>query len=285
MSERVAVVTGSSSGIGFETALLLSRNGFYTYATMRNLRKSNDITQFVEKQGLPLKVLQLDVNDYESVKTAVEQIAKEKQRIDILVNNAGFLMVGCVEELSIDEFKAQFETNLFGVIRVSQMILPYMRKQKQGIIVNVSSAAGRIAVPTVPAHTSAKFAVEGLSEALRYEVEPFGIKVVIIEPGVIKTNIMNARVTAKKAQDPSSPYEHMTQQVMARFSSFFENAPLPIEVAKVILKAVTAEIPNTRYLVGDDAITMVEARKNMSDAEFERLWKSYLFESDAKIQH
>jgi NAD(P)-dependent dehydrogenase (short-subunit alcohol dehydrogenase family) len=284
LNQKVAVVTGSSSGIGFETAMLLSRNGFYTYATMRNLRKSGGITQIAEKERLPLQVLQLDVNDDQSVKAAVDQIAKEKQRIDVLVNNAGFLMVGCVEDLSIDEFKAQFETNLFGVIRVSQRILPYMRKQKQGIIVNVSSAAGRIAVPTVPAHTSAKFAVEGLSEALKYEVEPFGIKIVIVEPGVIKTNIMNASVAGKRAQDPNSPYAQMMQKVMARFSSFFENAPLPIEVAKVILEAISAESPDTRYLVGDDAITMVEARKNMADLEFERLWKSYLFESDAQVQ-
>jgi NAD(P)-dependent dehydrogenase (short-subunit alcohol dehydrogenase family) len=284
LNQKVAVVTGSSSGIGFETALLLSRNGFYTYATMRNLRKSESIIQMAEKERLPLQVLELDVNDDESVKNAVEQIAKEKQRIDILVNNAGYLLVGCVEDLSIDEFKAQYETSLFGVIRVSQRILPYMRKQKQGIIVNVSSAAGRIAVPTVPAHTSAKFALEGLSEALKYEVEPFGIKVVIVEPGVIKTNIMNASIIAKKAQDPNSPYAPIMQKVIAKFSSFFENAPLPIEVAKVILKAVTTESQNTRYLVGDDAITMVKARKNMSDTEFERLWKSYIFESDAQVR-
>jgi NAD(P)-dependent dehydrogenase (short-subunit alcohol dehydrogenase family) len=283
LNQKVAVVTGSSSGIGFETALLLSRNGFYTYATMRNLGKSEGVTQMAKKERLPLQVLELDVNDDETVKDAVDQIAKEKQRIDVLVNNAGYLLVGCVEDLSIDEFKAQFETSLFGVIRVSQRILPYMRKQKQGIIVNVSSAAGRIAVPTVPAHTSAKFALEGLSEALKYEVEPFGIKVVIIEPGVIKTNIMNASVIAKKAQDPNSPYAQMTQKVITKFGSFFENAPLPSEVAKVILKAVTTESPDTRYLVGDDAITMVEARKNMSDTEFERLWKSYLFESDAQV--
>ena len=280
MDQKVAVVTGSSSGIGFETALLLSRTGFYTYATMRNMSKANHILQITEKERLPLQALQLDVNDDESVKNAVNQIAKEKQRIDILVNNAGFLLIGCVEDLSIDEFKAQYETTLFGVIRVTRSILPYMRNQKQGMIVNVSSAAGRIAVPTVPAHSSAKFALEGLSEALKYEVEPFGIKVVIIEPGVIKTNILNASITAAKAQDPKSPYAQMMQKVITRFSSFFENAPLPIEVAKVILKAITAENPETRYLVGDDAITMVQARKKMSDAEFERLWKSNILEPE-----
>jgi NAD(P)-dependent dehydrogenase (short-subunit alcohol dehydrogenase family) len=277
LNQKVAVVTGSSSGIGFETALLLSRTGFYTYATMRNISRAHCILQIAERQRLPLHALELDVNNDESVKNAVDQIAKEKQRIDILVNNAGFLLIGCVEDLSIDEFKAQYETTLFGVIRVTQNILPYMRNQKQGVIVNVSSAAGRIAVPAVAAHTSAKFALEGLSEALKYEVEPFGIKVVIIEPGVIKTNILNSSITAEKAQHPNSPYAQMMQKVITRFSSFFENAPLPIEVAKVILRAITAENPDTRYLVGDDAVTMVDARKRMSDAEFERLWKSKIF--------
>lgn len=274
MNQKVAIVTGSSSGIGFETALLLSRTGFYTYATMRNISKAHYILQIAERERLPLQVLQLDVNDDESVKNAVDQIGREKRRIDILVNNAGFLLIGCVEDLSIEEFKAQYETTLFGVIRVTQSILPYMRSQKQGLIVNVSSAAGRIAVPAASAHSSAKFALEGLSEALKYEVEPFGIKVVIIEPGVIKTNILNASITAKKAQDPNSPYTQIMQKVITRFSSFFENAPLPIEVAKVILRAITAENPDTRYVVGEDAISMVQARKKMSDAEFDRLWKN-----------
>ncbi len=137
--EKVAVVTGSSSGIGFETSLLLSRNGIYTYATMRNLSKSKKLNDIVEKENLPLKVLQLDVTDDKSVKDSISQITDESSRIDVLVNNAGYYVMGAVEDISIDEFKSQFETNLFGVIRVTKEVLPIMRNQRAGNIINISS--------------------------------------------------------------------------------------------------------------------------------------------------
>src|SRR5919202_214618 len=138
--QSVALVTGSSSGIGYETALLLARNGFKTYASMRNLGKSKDITQVANREKLPLQVVQLDVNDDVSVKQAVEKmVVAEDQRIDVLVNNAGYGLFGAAEDLSIEEIKAQFETNFFGVVRVTQQVLPVMRKQKSGTIVNISS--------------------------------------------------------------------------------------------------------------------------------------------------
>src|SRR5919112_3388080 len=184
---RVAVVTGSSSGIGLETALLLARSGFHTYATMRNLEKSKSITEMANTEKLPLQVVQLDVNDDISVKNAIDKIAAaaaaENKRIDVLVNNAGYGLFGSLEDISIEEIKAQFETNFFGVIRVTQQVLPIMRKQHSGTIVNVSSVGGRIGIPVLSAYQSTKFALEGLSESMSYELEPFGIRVVIIEPG------------------------------------------------------------------------------------------------------
>ena len=139
----VAVVTGSSSGIGFETSLTLARNGFYTYATIRNIRKSASIKQMANKEALPLEVIQLDVNDDLSVKNAIGEIISGKGRIDILVNNAGYGLVGPIEDISLEELKAQFETNLFGVIRVTKQVLPIMRRQKEGgRIINVSSIGG-----------------------------------------------------------------------------------------------------------------------------------------------
>jgi len=137
--EKIAVVTGSSSGIGFETSLLLSRNGVYTYATMRNLNKSQQINDVAEKENLPLKVLQLDVTDDKSVKDAIRQVKDESSRIDVLINNAGYDVMGAVEDISIEEFKSQFETNLFGVIRVTKEVLPIMRNQRAGNIINISS--------------------------------------------------------------------------------------------------------------------------------------------------
>jgi NAD(P)-dependent dehydrogenase (short-subunit alcohol dehydrogenase family) len=274
---RIAVVTGSSSGIGFETALLLARSGFHTYATMRNLEKSKNITEIANTEKLPLQVVQLDVNDDRSVKNAIDKIAAaENKRIDVLVNNAGYGLFGALEDTSIGEIKAQFETNFFGVIRVTQQVLPVMRKQNSGggTIVNVSSVGGRIGVPVLSAYQCTKFALEGLSESMSYELEPFGIRVVIIEPGFIRTNIVNSSTSAEKALDPKSPYFPLMQKVKNYFKSMMENASSsspPEEVAKVILQAITSENPQLRYTVGNDAAAIIQARMNMSDKEFRKM--------------
>jgi NAD(P)-dependent dehydrogenase (short-subunit alcohol dehydrogenase family) len=274
---RIAVVTGSSSGIGFETALLLARSGFHTYATMRNLEKSKNITDIANNEKLPLQVVQLDVNDDISVKNAIDKIvaAAENKRIDVLVNNAGYGLFGPLEDLSIEEIKAQFETNFFGVIRVTQQVLPVMRNQSiGGTIVNVSSVGGRIGVPVLSAYQSTKFALEGLSESMSYELEPFGIRVVIIEPGFIRTNIINSSASAEKALDSKSPYFPLMQKVKNHFKSMMENASSsspPEEVAKVILQSITSKNPQLRYTVGNDAATIIQARMNMPDKEFRKM--------------
>ena len=270
--KKVALVTGSSSGMGFTTAVMLARAGIHTYASMRNLKKSKTITDLANKENLPLQVIQLDVNDDKSVKDAIAKIVTEKERIDVLVNNAGYGLFGSIEDVSIEEMKAQFETNFFGVMRVTQLVLPIMRKQKSGTIVNVSSVGGRISLPVLSAYNSTKFALEGLSESMSYELEPFGIKVIIIEPGVIRTNIMDSSIFAKKAQDPKSPYFSLIQKVESNFKSMMENkSSPPEEVAKVILGALTSKNPQLRYTVGDDAATMIQARVNMSDNEFKKM--------------
>lgn len=270
--KKVALVTGSSSGMGFTTAVMLARAGIHTYASMRNLKKSKTITDLAHKENLPLQVIQLDVDDDKSVKDAIAKIVTEKERIDVLVNNAGYGLFGSIEDVSIEEMKAQFETNFFGVMRVTQLVLPIMRKQKSGTIVNVSSVGGRISLPVLSAYNSTKFALEGLSESMSYELEPFGIKVVIIEPGVIRTNIMNSSIFAKKAQDPKSPYFSLIQKVENNFKLMMENkSSPPEEVAKVILGALTSKNPQLRYTVGDDAATMIQARVNMSDNEFKKM--------------
>ena len=276
---NVALVTGSSSGIGFETALLLARSGFHTYASVRNLKKSKNLTEMAIKEKLPLQIVHLDVNDDGSVKEAIDKIMEEKNRIDVLVNNAGYGLFGSLEDMTIDEIKAQFETNLFGVIRVTQHVLPTMRlRNSGGIIVNVSSVGGRMSVPVLSAYNSTKFALEGLSESMSYELEPFRIRVVIIEPGFIKTNIMNSSILAKKSLDPNSPYFSLTQKVANYFKSMVNNpsSSQPEEVAKTILKAITSENPQLRYTVGNDAATIIQAKKTMSDAEFGDLIKQQL---------
>lgn len=271
---RIAIVTGSSSGIGFETSLALARNGFCTYATMRNLDKSKTILELARLEELPLEVLRLNVTDDKSVKKAIEKIANEQERIDVLVNNAGYALVGPFEELSIEEFKEQFETNVLGAIRVTQGVLPIMRNQRCGTIVNISSIAGRIGFPLTSAYVSSKFALEGLSESIAYETEQFRIKVILIEPGVIKTNFDNNLKIGKRvaATDPNSPYAEITKRRILGFKPRFEKGSHPTEVAKAILRAIESEnSPELRHLVGNDAFKLMEIRKNTSDKEFRKL--------------
>src|SRR2546422_1914906 len=267
-SKAVAVVTGSSSGIGHETALTLARNGFVTYATMRNPSKAAEIQSIASKESLPIVVKQLDVTKDESVRNAIQQIVSEAGRIDVVVNNAGYGLTGAFEDLSIDEIKAQYETNFFGVIRVTQAVLPTMRKQRSGKIVNISSGAGRLGYPGGSAYVSTKFALEGLSESMSYELEPFGIRVVLVEPGVIRTNFSNGMVLAKKAQDPNSPYSQMMQRMGATLQQLEQNGSDVDLVASIVLKAATNANPELRYLAGKDVENWVEAKRKMSDSEF-----------------
>jgi NAD(P)-dependent dehydrogenase (short-subunit alcohol dehydrogenase family) len=275
-NRKVAVVTGSSSGIGYEISLMLARNGFLTYATMRNLNKSENIKSVASKENLPIRINQLDVTDDVSVKDAVQAILSETGRIDVLVNNAGYVLNGAFEDLAMDEIKTQYDTNVFGLIRTTQTVLPIMRRQKSGIIVNISSGAGRFGYPGQSAYISTKFAVEGLSESMSYELEPFGIKVVVVEPGVIRTNIVNGMVVAKKSQDPNSPYLQIIQKMAAVLENMMENGSPPDLVAKVVFNAVTNESPTLRYLAGKDVEAWLDSKRNMSDEEFYKMMKKNL---------
>jgi len=267
-ANKVAVVTGSSSGIGYETSLALAREGFLTYATMRNLEKGGSIKSDSDKENLPLKIMQLDVTDDASVGKAVQSIISDSGRIDILVNNAGYGLTGAFEDLSLDEIKQQYETNFFGVVRVTQAVLPIMRKQKSGKIINISSGAGRFGYPGGSAYVSTKFAMEGLSESLSYELDPFGIKVILVEPGVIRTNFGNGMVVAKKSQDPASAYLSMTRKMNDVLGQLMQNGSPPSLVANLVLQAAKSDNPNLRYLAGKDVKQWVDQKKKMSDKEF-----------------
>ena len=274
--EKVAVVTGTSSGIGFETALALAREGYYTYATMRDTTKSDKIKELGQKENLKINVLELDVDDENSVKNAIRKILDQKQRIDVLVNNAGWGLWGCVEDVSVDEFKKQFDTNFFSIIRLIQEVGPTMRKQGSGAIVNISSIAGRMGFPATPAYISSKFALEGLSECLRLEMASFGVNVIIIEPGVIKTNFFNNMKSGKKSESDTA-YRDITVKVVSGVKMMAEMGTHPKEVADTIVKALKDEKPLPRYLVGNDAAMFMEAKKNKTDIEFENYLKKELF--------
>jgi NAD(P)-dependent dehydrogenase (short-subunit alcohol dehydrogenase family) len=296
--QSIAVVTGSSTGIGFETSLLLARNGFYTYATMRDRLKTDKIEKIANKENLPLEVLSMDVDNDDSVRNAIHKIIDEKKKIDILVNNAGYGLFGALEDISIEEIKKQFETNLFGAIRTIKEVLPTMREQKNGIIINVSSIAGVVGIPAECIYVSTKFALEGLTESISYELQPYGIKVVIIEPGVINTNfvpnIKFPKPIDNKLQQPllkeeekeepkvnysnndikkknSSHYSNTIDIFLSHYYPAMKNALLPKEVATVILEAIKNASNSSecifRYLVGGDAKTFAQAKKNMSDSQ------------------
>jgi len=292
--QNIAVVTGSSTGIGFETSLLLARNGFYTYATMRDIHKLDIIEKIVNKENLPLEVLTLDVNDDYSVRNAIHKILGKKKKIDILINNAGYGLFGALEDISVEETKKQFETNLFGAIRTIKEVLPSMREQKDGIIINISSMSGIVGIPATSVYVSTKFALEGLSESISYELQPYGIKIILIEPGVINTNFVPNIKFPYKPDDRSQKtlleeesesnfssndikkknslyYFNTIDAFLSHYYPAMRNAPSPKEVAAVILEAIRIASNSSeslfRYTVGEDAKTFAQAKKNMSDSQ------------------
>ncbi len=276
LQEKVVVITGSSTGIGYETALTLARNRFFTYATMRNLEgeSAEKLTNISRSENLPLQVIQLDVNNDKSVIDAINRIIEEKKRIDIAINNAGYALIGAFEETSMDDIIAQFETNFFGAIRVMQAVLPIMRKQRSGKIVNITSMGGRIAIPLDSIYHATKFALEGLSESIQYELEPFGIKVILIEPGAVGSNFWKNLKMATKISDPDiSVYKQLEDNISEALKQMVQNTISSSQVANVILEAVTSDNPEFRYVVGKDAAMIIEARGTMSDRQFQNLIK------------
>jgi len=272
---KVALVTGSSSGIGLESVLALARDGYDTFASMRDTKKAGELEYAAKKEGLKINVIELDVDKEESIISAIKKIMTDKGRIDVLVNNAGYGQFGCTEDVSIDDFRKQFETNFFSIVRIIQEVAPIMRKQKSGIIVNISSVVGRLGLPGSSAYISTKFALEGLSECLRYELGQFGVKTTLIEPGVIKTNFFSSLKIPESKTDPK--YKELTDNILAGLKMMVEMGTPPSEVAKVILKAIHDDEILPRYIVGTDAAMFMEAKKMKTDLEFEKYMSKELF--------
>lgn len=271
MHPQVALITGCSSGIGYETALMLARNGFQTFATMRNTKKSDSLEEIIKKERLDLNIRELDVNDDTSIENTINCIKREANRIDVLINNAGYGLVGFFEDLTLDEIRNQFETNFFGVLNITKKIIPIMRLQKSGTIINVSSGAGQVGFPGISAYVSTKFAIEGFSESLMYELFPYGIKVVIIEPGVIKTNFFRNCIVSEHSMKRNSPYSRSLDKFQKNVELMQEHATSPFDVAKVILQVLGNNEPKQRYIVGNDVAMILEAKKNLSDIEFKKM--------------
>ncbi len=276
-SKRTVLVTGCSSGIGLATCHVLSRNNFMTYGTVRNLSKAKKIQDLMNRENLSLKILRLDVNDNQSIKLAIKKILNDIGRIDVLINNAGYGMFGPIEEITIQEIKKQFETNFFGTIRLIKAIVPIMRKQGNGTIVNISSMVGRFAVPLNSAYVSSKFAVEGLSESISFELKEFGIRVIVIEPGVVKSDFFhNVKV---KGMNLESPYHELMERRVNFLDKAMKNSlTSSYDVADTILDALNSKDPKFRYVIGNDATNSLRMRNSLSDREFMEWIRAGIFQ-------
>ena len=276
--QKVALVTGSSSGIGFETCIALAKDGFHTFASMRDTKKGDKIKEIADKENLPIDVIELDVDKEESIVSAVKQVVSDGGRLDVIVNNAGYGQFGCTEDTSMDDFRKQFETNFFSIVRIIQEVSPIMREQNSGIIVNVSSVVGKMGLPGFPAYVSTKYALEGLSDCLRYELGQFGINVTLIEPGAIKTNFFDSMKIQESKADPK--YKKLTDHMLSGLKMMAQFGTEPSQVAEVILKAIHEDEIQPRYIVGTDAAMFLEAKNAKTDLEFEKYMSKELFPSE-----
>ncbi len=265
MNSKVALVTGASSGIGAATALKLKSLGYTVYAAARRVDRMRDLA----KAGI--NVLALDVTDDASMQAGIDSIISMSGRIDVLVNNAGYGSYGAVEDVSLQEARTQFDVNVFGAVRLIQLVLPHMRRNRSGTIVNITSMGGKIHTPLGAWYHGTKFALEAISDCLRMEVQPFGIDVVVVEPGGIKTEW--AGIAANKLLEVSGNGAYATQarpmaESMIGETSRERQSP-PELIAETIGKAVTARRPKTRYAVGFGAKPMIFMRGLLSDRAFD----------------
>jgi NAD(P)-dependent dehydrogenase (short-subunit alcohol dehydrogenase family) len=257
------LITGSSSGIGLATALAFGRAGHRVHATMRDPSRGGELRKIVEQEKLPILISQLDVDSDSSVRDGVARIIRESGPIDVLVNNAGFAPTGSVEETPLEVFRAVMETNYFGVIRCIQAVLPAMREQRSGCIINVSSIAGRIAMAPMTPYHATKFALESLSEGLAQEVKPFNIRVAVVEPGIIDTRA--AQLIADLQS--TSLYPHQ-QRFAALFTASLQTGRPASMVGQKILEIAESGTEQFRHPAGPDAAAFLDWRKSLNDEEW-----------------
>jgi short-subunit dehydrogenase len=263
--KKVVLITGASAGMGKETAKLLAQKGFTVYGAARRTDKLKELEQY------GVKTIAMDVTDDASMIAGVQHIISKENRIDILVNNAGFGSYGAIEDVSIQDARYQLEVNVFGAARLIQLVLPYMRANQYGKIVNISSIGGKMATPFGGWYHASKFALEGLSDSLRNEVKPFGIDVIVIEPGGIKSEWSDIAFESLVRVSGKNAYKDVVNNLGKAFSSTTEKNHEPTVIAEIILKAITATRPKIRYVAGYMAKPAVFLRKWTSDRMMDRI--------------
>lgn len=271
---ETVLITGSSTGLGLETALYLSEQGFRVYATMRDVGQKDELLDEAARRRVDLEVLPLDVTDPDSIDRAVARILDETGEIFGLVNNAGIGLRGCFEDLSDAEIRQVFEANVFGTMAVTRRVLPAMRAAGRGRVITVTSVGGRIATFGLSAYCSTKFAQEGFAESLALELAPFGLHSILVEPGMIKTSRWTInRGTAAHALDSESPYAEMFRRHEAISDRFVDSRRTrPADVARTIHRALTARRPRLRYVVGRPAAAAISLRRHLPGELFDRLY-------------
>ncbi|HEY3068540.1 MAG TPA: SDR family oxidoreductase [Methylomirabilota bacterium] len=260
----VALITGCSTGIGLATALRFARQGHAVHAGVRKPAAATELNDAIAAEKLSIRPVALDVDDTASVAAAVADVLGHSGRIDVLVNNAGIGGGGAIEDVPVEWAKTLFETNYFGVIRMMQAVLPGMRERRSGAIVNVSSIGGRVAIAGHGHYCAVKHALEAASEAVAQEVIAFGIRVAIVEPGVVVTPIFSK---ARRFADPASPYAVHVRRLLLFYQMQMKTPSQPDDVARVIHEAATTPEPKLRYLVGEDARRLAAGRQHVTDEE------------------
>lgn len=277
MKQKVVLITGCSSGMGLSTAVYLSGKGYKVHAGLRNLKEKDNLLSEAKKAGASVELIQLDITDEISIKNTINTILKEEGRIDVLINNAGFGFAGFLEDCSMEEIRDQFETNFFGLVCMTKEVLPIMRKQKQGHVVNISSIGGKIAFPVLSIYSASKFAVEAITESLRIELAPFGIQVTAIEPTNVKTNFHNSAREAQKSRNPSSPYYEYMKLFKKNIEKMSQQNVEPIVVAKTVYTAITSKNSKRSYLVGKGASMLPLLKGILPNNIFEKIISKQFF--------
>src|SRR5262245_18614420 len=263
----ITLITGSSSGIGMATALHLAARGHKVYATMQRLDLGQALLAEASRRQLSIKTLALDVDDEHSVRAAVAEVLQREGRIDVAINNAGIGSMGAIEHSDDDMVKQMFETNFFGPLRVARAVLPTMRSQRSGTIVNLSSAAGRVAVPCMGIYAATKSALEAASESLASEVFPYGVRIVVIEPGFVVTPLLQQGLDSI-GFDELSTYDDAERHTRMLFMQAQQIGSDPEVVAKAIEAAINDPARHFRYRVTADAEVFIEGRERMTDEEW-----------------
>ena len=269
---KVILITGASSGIGKETAKYLISEGHTVYCAARSLGKMKDLEE------LGGKALQIDVTKHDTISDGIDSIINDHGKIDVLINNAGFGLYGSVEDTSLDDARYQFEVNLFGLARTTQLVLPHMRKQHSGTIINISSMGGKIYTPLGAWYHATKHAVEGWSDCLRLELKQFGIDVVVVEPGIILTAFGDVLMDPMLERTGEGPYKEFANKVANATKSSYEKGggSSPLVIAKAISKAINSKKPKTRYVAGKMAKPTMFIRKWFGDRAFDSVIMSQM---------